>query len=180
MGVARGEAPQGTVLAIGDDLDALPGRPTREPVFGPPGKWVPAELRHHAELAGATVVDRASVITTHLAEVVREHASRLLGREDVRGLVEAVKRSSPVVVEELTPAVLSLGEVQRVLQALLDEHVSIRDLSRIFEALSLRARTGTDVEGLVEAARAALGPAVAAPYAGEDVLHVISLEPLLE
>ena len=178
--VARGEAPAGAVLAIGDDLDALPGRATREPVFGLPGRWVPAELRHQAELAGATVVDRTSVVTTHLAEVVREHASRLLGREDVRALVDALKRSSPVVVEELTPAALSLGEVQRVLQALLDEQVSIRDLARIFEALSLKARAGSDVEGLVEAARAALGPAVAAPYAAEDTLHVITLEPSLE
>ncbi len=106
---------------------------------GWPAKWIPAELRNQAELTGATVVDRASVIITHLAEVVRQHAARLLGREDVRLLTDVVKRTHPVVVEELTPAQLSLGEVQRVLQALLDEGVSIRDLVRIFEALSLRA-----------------------------------------
>ena len=129
---------RGTVLAIGDDLGALPGQPTLEPVFGLRGKWIPAELRCQAELTGATVVDRASVITTHLAEVVAQHAGRLLGREDVRVLTDVVKRSHPVVVEELTPALLSLGEVQRVLQGLLDEGVPIRDLVRIFEALSLR------------------------------------------
>src|SRR6185503_12337475 len=95
--------------------------------------------RGEAELSGATVVDRASVVTTHLAEVVTQHASRLLGREDVRMLTDVVKRTHPVVVEELTPAQLSLGEIQRVLQELLDEGVSIRDLVRIFEALSLRA-----------------------------------------
>ncbi len=120
------------------------------------------------------------MITTHLAEVVREHASRLLGREDVRALIDGLKRTHPVVVEELTPAALSLGEVQRVLQALLDEQVSVRDLPRIFEALSLKARSGSDVEGLVEAARAALGPAIAAPYAASDTLQVITLEPILE
>ncbi len=178
--VARGEAPPNMVLAIGDNLEQLPVTPTREPVFGLPARWVPIELRHQAEMVGATVVDRASVITTHLAEVVREHASRLLGREDVRALVDTVKRTHPVVVEELTPAVLNLGEVQRVLQGLLDEQVSIRDLPRIFEALSLRARTGTDPDGLVEAARNGMGPAVATPYAVDDVLRVLTLEPQLE
>jgi flagellar biosynthesis protein FlhA len=120
------------------------------------------------------------VLTTHLAEVVRGHASRLLGREDVRMLTEAVRRTHPAVIEELTPAQLSLGEVQSVLQALLDEQVSIRDLVRIFEALSLRARAGRDLDGLVEAARATLGPAVIAPYVTDATLHVISFEPGLE
>ena len=156
--VARGEAPRGQVLAIGDFLGALPGTPTQEPVFGLEAKWIAAELRHQAELSGATVVDRTSVITTHLAEVVGRHAARLLGREDVRLLTDVVKRTHPVVVEELTPTQLSLGEVQRVLQALLDEGVSIRDLVRIFEAISLRAQTTKDVDTLVESARAALGP----------------------
>ncbi|NYG57053.1 flagellar biosynthesis protein FlhA [Nocardioides perillae] len=182
--VARGEAPSGTVLAIGDYLSALPGEPTREPVFGLDAKWIPAEMRNQAELAGATVVDRSSVVTTHLAEVVTTHAARLLGREDVKLLTEVVKRTHPVVIEELTPAQLSLGEVQRVLQALLDEQVSVRDLVRIFEALSLRAQATKDVDALVESARAALGPAIAAPYVvpgeGGATVHVISLEPHLE
>jgi flagellar biosynthesis protein FlhA len=121
--VARGEAPPGTVLAIGDYLGSLPGVPTQEPVFGLEAKWIPAELRSQAELSGATVVDRASVITTHLAEIVTQHAARLLGREDVRMLTDVVKRTHPVVVDELTPAQLSLGEVQRVLQSLLHEGV---------------------------------------------------------
>ncbi|MFZ5846934.1 MAG: flagellar biosynthesis protein FlhA, partial [Actinomycetota bacterium] len=151
--VARGEAPPGTVLAIGDNLDNIPGQRTQEPVFGLAAVWVPVELRSQAELAGATVVDRSSVVTTHLAEIVRSHASRLLSREDVRALVDSVKRSHPAVVEELTPAQLSLGEIQRVLQALLEEHVSVRDLVRIFEALSMRARVSKDLDGLVEAAR---------------------------
>jgi len=175
-----GQAPPGTVLAIGDGLQALPGRAGVEPVFGLAGKWVPAELHYQAELSGATVVDRASVIITHLAEIVRNNASRLLGREDVRSLTEMVKRTHPVVVEELTPMLLSLGQIQRVLQALLDEGVPIRDLVRIFESLSLRAKVSVDHDGLVEAARAALGPAIAAQYAAGGRLTVITLEPMLE
>jgi flagellar biosynthesis protein FlhA len=175
-----GEAPPGTVLAIGEGLQGLPGRAGVEPVFGLPGKWVPAELHYQAELSGATVVDRASVIITHLAEVVRSNASRLLGREDVRALSETVKRTHPVVVEELTPTLLSLGQIQKVLQALLDEGVPIRDLIRIFESLSLRAKVSVDPDGLVEAARAALGPAIAANYVTEGRLTVITLEPMLE
>ncbi|MEV6629828.1 flagellar biosynthesis protein FlhA [Actinoplanes sp. NPDC051470] len=175
-----GQAPPGTVLAIGDGLQALPGRAGVEPVFGLAGKWVPAELHYQAELSGATVVDRASVIITHLAEVVRTNASRLLGREDVRQLTEMVKRTHPVVVEELTPAQLSLGQVQKVLQGMLDEGVPIRDLVRIFEALSLRAKMSTEHDGLIEAARSALGPAIAAQYAQHGRLTVITLDPLLE
>ncbi len=175
-----GQAPPGTVLAIGDGLQALPGRAGVEPVFGLAGKWVPAELHYQAELSGATVVDRASVIITHLAEIVRTNASRLLGREDVRALTEMVKRTHPVVVEELTPAQLSLGQIQRVLQGLLDEGVPIRDLVRIFEALSLRAKVSVDHDGLIEAARTALGPAIAAQYASGGRLTVITLDPMLE
>src|SRR5204863_3765684 len=106
--VGRGQAPPGTVLAVGDGLDYLPGKAGVEPVFGLAGKWVPAELRHQADLTGATVVDRASVVITHLAEVVRANASRLLGREDVRALTEVVKRTHTAAVEELRPARRSL------------------------------------------------------------------------
>jgi flagellar biosynthesis protein FlhA len=178
--VARGEAPPGTVLAIGDALEGLPGRAGKEPVFGLDGKWVPHELRHQAELAGATVVDRGSVIITHLSEIVRTHASRLLGREDVRALTEVLKRTHPVVVEELTPALLSMGEIQRVLAALLDEGVSIRDLVRIFEALSLEAKANPSLDTLVESCRAALGPAIAAQHAVDGTVSVLTLDPLLE
>jgi flagellar biosynthesis protein FlhA len=178
---AKGISPAGTVLAIGDNLDGLPGKVTREPVFGLAAKWVPVELQRQAEMAGATVVDRSSVITTHLAEVVRQNAADLLGREDVRLLVEMVRRTHPVVVEELTPTLLTLGEVQRVLHALLEEGVSIRDLVRIFEALSVRAKTSTDLDGLVEAARAALGSAISHPYVTPDErLHVFTLDPGFE
>ena len=178
--VARGEAPAGMVLAIGDDLDNLPGMATKEPVFGLDAKWVPAELREHVALASATVVDRSSVVTTHMAEVVRAHAAALLSREDVKMLVDMVKQAHPAVVEELTPQPLSLGEVQRVLQALLSERVCIRDLVRIFEAMSMRARGTTDADSLLDAARGALGPAIASGHSVEGRLSVITFEPLLE
>jgi flagellar biosynthesis protein FlhA len=178
--VARGEAPAGMLLAIGDDLGSLPGTVTREPVFGLDAKWVPVEMRRHVGLAGATVVDRSSVVTTHLAEVVRTHASQLLGREDVKTLIEMTKATHPVVVEELTPTPLTLGEIQRCLQSLLVERVCIRDLVRIFEAMSARARSSVDPDGLVEAARGALGPAISADHAADGRLPVLTFDPLLE
>ncbi|WP_062382470.1 flagellar biosynthesis protein FlhA [Demequina iriomotensis] len=178
--VGRGEAPAGRLLALGDHLDHLVGTPVREPVFGLAGRWIPAEVRAQAELAGATVVDRVSVLVTHLGSIITENAPRLLSREDVRVLVDGVKQLDRAVVDELIPGLLSLGEVQRVLHGLLAERVSIRDLPRILEGLTLRAKVATDPEGLVEAARAALGPAIAAPYAEDGVLRVLTLDPLLE
>src|SRR4051812_27024955 len=178
--LARGEAPVGNVLAIGDDLAGLPGTPTREPVFGLAAKWVPIELRHQAELAGATVVDPSSVITTHLAEVVRTNAGALLGRQDVKTLVDMVKAGDPVVVDELNAAQITLGEVQRILRDLLDEGVGIRNLVKIFEVLSERGRVSREPEVLVEAVRHALGPAISASHAVDNKLPVLTFEPLVE
>ncbi len=176
----RGVVPAGRVLALGDRLDSLPGTPITEPVFGLAGRWIAAELRHAAELAGATVIDRTSVVITHLSSIVQSHAARLLSREDVRVLTEGVRGVSPSAVEELTPSLLSLAEVQRVLQALLAERVPITDLARIYEALALRARASTDAEGLVEAARTALGPVIAERHREGGVLRVVMIDPLLE
>ncbi|MGX1793264.1 flagellar biosynthesis protein FlhA [Microbacterium sp. NPDC055312] len=176
----RGIVPPGRLLALGAGLDTLPGTAVHDPVFGLEGKWIPVEMRHSAEFAGATVVDRASVVITHLSSVIHAGAARLLSREDVRQLTDALKQVSPAAVEELTPALLSLAEVQRVLQGLLAERVPINDLSRIYEALALRAKTSTEPEGLIEAARAALGPAIAARFAEDGVLRVIMITPLLE
>ena len=178
--VTRGEAPVGMVLALGDGIDGLPGRPAREPVFGLAGRWLPSELRAQAELLGATVVDRSSLIITHLSETVRQHASRLLGREEVAAATRALKRSHPVVVEDLTPALLNLGEIQRVLHALLDEGVSIRDLVRIYESLSVAAKGGTDPDRLLDAARTALAPAIAMQHATDGRLDVLTLDPRLQ
>lgn len=178
--VARGTAPRGRVLALGEGLDGLPGSTVVEPVFGLPGKWIPLELRHSAEMAGATVVDRVSVLITHLSSVASSHADRLLGREDVRVLVEGLKQTNPSVVEELVPGVLTLGEVQRVLQGLLSEQVPILDLGRIFEALTLRAKVSTEPEGLIEAARQAVADVIVDRHREDGVLRVLTLEPATE
>ncbi len=176
----RGEAPRGKVLALGDHLAHLPGTAVVEPVFGLAGKWVPSELRHNAELSGATVIDRVSVLVTHLSAVITANAARLLSREDVRVLTDGVRQVNPSAVEELVPGLLSLAEVQRVLQGLLAEKVPINDLARIFEALTLKAKASSDPEGLVEAARLALGPAVTQQYLDGALLRVIMIDPLLE
>jgi len=176
----RGTAPGGKVLALGDALDALPGTATVEPVFGLAGKWVPAELRHSAELTGATVIDRVSVLVTHLSSVIGNNAARLLSREDVRVLTEGVKQVNPSAIEDLVPGMLSLAELQRVLQGLLSEQIPINDLGRICEALTLRAKVSTEPEGLIEASRQALGPALAAQYLDGDILRVIMIDPVLE
>lgn len=176
----RGLAPAGKVLALGENLEALPGTATVEPVFGLAGKWVPAEMRHSAEMAGATVIDRVSVLVTHLSAMITNNAARLLTREDVRVLTEGVKAVNPSAVEELVPGLLTLAEVQRVLQGLLAEQIPINDLPRIYEALALRARASTDPEGLIEAARQALGPALTAQYQDGPLLRVIMIDPMLE
>ena len=178
--VGRGEAPAGRLLALGDNLEGIGGTAVVEPVFGLAGKWIPSELRSAAEMVGATVVDRVSVLITHLGAIIESNAGRLLSREDVRVLTEGVKAVNPSVVDELVPGLLSLGEVQRVLQGLLAEQVPVRDLGRIYEGLTLRAKVSTDPEGLVEAARAALGPALAAPYARDGALGVVTLDGALE
>ncbi len=178
--VGRGTAPSGRLLALGDGLDDVPGQATIEPVFQLAGKWVPAEMRHAAEMAGATVIDRVSVIVTHLSTVITQNAARLLSREDVRVLTEGVKQVNPSAVDELVPNLLSLAEVQRVLQGLLAERVAINDLPRIYEALSLRAKQSNDPEALVEAARSALGPALVAKHLDDGVLRVVMIDPALE
>lgn len=176
----RGTAPSGQMLALGDSLDSLPGVAMIEPVFGLAGKWIPAEMRHNAEMTGATVIDRVSVLVTHLSSILTANAARLLSREDVRVLTEGVRKLSPSAVDELTPSLLSLAELQRVLQGLLDEQVPINDLARIYEALTLRAKISTDPESLVESARHALGPALTAKFMDGPVLNVIMIDPLLE
>jgi flagellar biosynthesis protein FlhA len=176
----RGVAPAGFVLVISDNLVAYPGDEIREAVFGLPAKWVPAAMRAQAEISGDTVVDRAAVITTHLAEVVRSSASSLLSRQDVKRLVDMINLTDPAVIEDLTTAQVSIGEIQRVLQDLLDERIPVRDLVRIFEAIGERARHTHVPEALVEAARAALGPAISAVFAQDSRLAVLTLDPLVE
>ena len=180
VAAGRGDAPPGVSLLLGPCPPHIPGQATTDPVFGMEAFWIPVEFASQAELSGSTVIDRGSVITTHLAEVIRTNASRLLSRQDVKLLVDGVRASDPAVTEELAAVSISLAEVQRVLQSLLDEGVAIRDLIRILEVLSERGRVTKDPEALVEAVRASLGPAISVPLADDARLSVITLDPLVE
>jgi flagellar biosynthesis protein FlhA len=178
--VGRGLAMSGRVLVIGDFLDGLPGDDVREPVFGLAARWVPPEFRVQAEIAGNTVVDRSTLIVTHLADVVRRRAGRLIGRTDVKMLLDGVRATDPQVIDDLTASGVTTIEVQRVLSSLLDDGVPIRDLVRILEAVGERARSPHNAESLTEAARSELGPAITTSLAVDGRLSVVTLAPSTE
>jgi flagellar biosynthesis protein FlhA len=178
--VAKGTAPAGRFLAIGGGLDLVPGEQVVEPVFGLPAKWVPAELRQQALVAGATVIDRSSVITTHLGEVASRHAGQLLSNQQVKTLLDSVKGTDPAVIEEMGAAQVTLTDLHRVLCGLLSEGVGIRDLVRVIEAVTEQARQAKDPEAMLEAARRALGPAITAAYAKDGTLPIMSLDARFE
>jgi flagellar biosynthesis protein FlhA len=179
--VARGEAPRGKLLAVGQNLEELAGVETRDPAFGGRAKWIPAELSHQAVVAGVTVVDRSAVVTTHLAEVVREHAGTILSRQDTKLLLDALKSSNPVVLEEMAAANVTLGDLQGVLRGLLDEGVPVRDLVRIVESTTEQARTQQkDADSLLESARIALGSTIGSLFAVNGTIPIITMAPSLE
>jgi flagellar biosynthesis protein FlhA len=181
--VARGRIMAGHLLAMdpGDAIGQLQGIPTTEPAFGLPAIWVHQSQHAEAESLGYTVVDGESVIVTHLTETIRGQAAQLLTRQDVRQLLDQLKASNEAVVNEVVPDVLTLGEIQRVLQALLGEGVSIRDLGAIVEAVGDKARLTRDPGLLAEYARQALGRAITAPYLDDSrTLHAITLDPTIE
>src|SRR6185437_7641137 len=181
--VARGSIMAGHHLAMdpGDAVGALPGIPTTEPAFGLPATWIPEVQHAEAEALGYTVVDGESVIVTHLTETIRSHAAHLLTRQDVRQLLDQLKEINEAVVTEIVPDVLSLGEIQRVLQSLLAEGVSIRDLGAIVESVGDKARITRDPGLLAEYARQALGRAITAPHLDPtQTLRVITLDPTIE
>src|SRR3712207_6369974 len=160
----------------GDAFGQLPGVPTTEPAFGLPAVWIPEASRAEAEALGWTAVDAESVVVTHLTETIRAHAADLLTRQETRHLLDQLKEVNAAVVEEVVPDVLSLGEVQRVLQALLREGVSIRDLGAVVEAIGDKARLTRDPAMLAEYARQALGRTIVAPYLDlEGTLRAIEI-----
>jgi flagellar biosynthesis protein FlhA len=181
--VARGRVMPGHLLAMdpGDAAPGLQGIPTQEPAFGLPAVWVAEQDRAEAEALGYTVVDAQSMIVTHLTETIRGHAAELLSRQDVKTLLDQLKESNAAVVEELVPEVLTLGEIQRVLQALLSEGVPVRDLGTIMEAIGDKARITRDPALLTEYARQALGRAITAPHLDDRLcLRAITLDPAIE
>jgi len=181
--IARWEMYQDRVLAISSEQTAAPldGIDAREPAFGSPAKWIVANLQEQALTRGYVVVDQTSVLATHMAELVRQFAHELLTRHETKRLLDALSESQPKLVEELVPRVLSLGEVQKVLQQLLREHVSIRDLSTILEVLLDTAPINKSPVVLVEAVRQRLGRALVQPLLSENKkLKVITLDPAVE
>ncbi len=181
--IARWEMAQEGLLAISSEATAQPleGRETREPAFGAPAKWIAQNLRDRALAAGYAVVDHTSVLATHLAEVIKQHAYGLLTRQETKRLLDAHAEAQPKLIEELFPKLLSLGEIQKVLQQLLREQVSIRDLVTILETLLDTASTNKNPVFLVEAARQALGRALVQPLLGDDgKLTVIQLDTSVE
>src|SRR5437764_4668624 len=181
--VARGRTMAGHQLAMdsGDAVGQLPGIQTTEPAFGLPAIWIADASRAEAEALGYTVVDSESVIVTHLTEAIRGEADQLLTRQETRQLLDQLKESNAAVVDEVVPDVLSLGEIQRVLQGLLREGVSVRDLGVIVEAIGDKARLTRDPALLAEYARQALGRQITAPFvSAERKLRAIALDPTVE
>jgi len=181
--IARWELLEDKVLAISSELTPPPlaGTPTREPAFGVAALWIAPALESQALTSGYAVVDQTSVLSTHLAEIIRQHAYELLTRQETKRLLDRLSESHPKLVEELVPKVLTLGEVQKVLQQLLREQVSVRDLSSILEVLLDVSATTKNPILLVEAARQALGRALVRPLLSDDGgLRVLTLDHNIE
>ncbi|MCI8495453.1 MAG: flagellar biosynthesis protein FlhA [Lachnospiraceae bacterium] len=161
--------------------EEISGIPTFEPSFHLPALWITENQRERAESLGYTVVDPPSIIATHLTEVIRSHIDELLSRQDVQGLIDNIKESHPTLVDELIPKLLGVGEIQKVLQNLLREGISIRDLLTIFETLADHAATTRDTDVLTEYARQSLKRAISSKYfPTNEVTSVITLDPKVE
>ena len=181
--IATGEVMPGYWLAMNtnNSTEVLPGVQTTEPVYGLPATWITEVERKNAEVAGYTVVDPASVLVTHFSETVRRHCHQILSRQDVQVLLDNLKEDNPALVNELVPGLLSVGQVQRVLQNLLSEGVPIRNLVGVLERVADFAETTKNPDELAEQARKAIGAQVVKPYLDEHGnLHAITLDPWLE
>jgi flagellar biosynthesis protein FlhA len=168
--IARWEMVQDCLLAISSEASAQPleGKETLEPAFQVAAKWIAPTRRERALAAGYAVVDQTSVLATHLAELIKQHAHELLTRQETKRLLDSLSERQPKLVEELVPKLMSLGEVQKVLQQLLREQVSIRDLTSILEALQDVAATTKNLVLWVEAVRQTLGRALVPSLVGDD------------
>ena len=160
--------------------EEVPGEPTHDPAFGLPAVWISEEHREKAERLGYTVVDPPSIIATHLDEIIKSRAAEILGRQEVQSILDTLKEEYPAVVEEVTKT-LSLGEIQKVLQSLLSEQVSIRNMIVILETLADYGNVSKDIGFLTEKARQSLSRQICLQYVDEDKhLKVMTLEPAFE
>jgi len=176
--IASGELMVNHYLAMdpGDVTRQIEGVDTKEPAFNLPAVWIPEDKKEEAKLAGYTVVDNVTVMATHLTEIIRKHSSEMLGRQEVQGLLDNLSKTFPKAVEELVPNLLSLGNVQKVLQNLLQEQISIKDMLTIVETLADYAPYTKDPELLTEYVRHKLSRSIVSPYIGEDgVLKLITM-----
>lgn len=181
--IARWELRRDCLLAISSNATAaeIPGQDTREPAFDVPAKWITPQTQGHAIAAGYAVVDATSVLAAHLAEVIKQHANELLSRQETKRLIDRLNESHPKLADELIPKLMSLGEVQKVLQQLLREQVSIRDLGTILETLIETASFNKNPIALVEAVRHALGRALIRPLLNDQgELKVVTLDTAIE
>ncbi|MEK6234876.1 MAG: flagellar biosynthesis protein FlhA, partial [Planctomycetales bacterium] len=184
--VAQGAVRPNRLLAIdwGGATGEIAGDPAVEPAFEMPAAWIESADREQAERMGYAVADPVSVVTTHLTEIIRRHAEELLTRDAVRELIDRLKQASPSVVEETVPKRLSLGRVHRVLQRLLSEGVSIRNLAAILESLGDRAaesETAVSIDALAEAARRKLSRSICRRHCDDQLrLHAVTLDPSWE
>jgi flagellar biosynthesis protein FlhA len=181
--IGRWQTEGNQLLAVSADPQAraLPGKETREPAFGVSARWIAPALEEQALAAGYSVVDPTTVITMHLSELVRRHGHDLLSRAETKRLIDTLNDSHPKLVEELIPKVMTLGEVQRVLQQLLREQVSIRDLGTILEVLVEGAPANKALPHLVELCRQAMGRRLVHPHLDADgALPVLLLDPAIE
>ncbi len=181
--IARGEIEPGQFLAMdgGTVTGKLKGKKTSDPAFGLPAWWIGESLRNEAEMLGYTVIDPVSVLVTHLSETVRTSIGEVLSRDDVKEMIDTVKKTSPAVVEELIPSKMSYGDVQRVLKTLLRDGVSVRNLPAILEVLADNAGKVKEPEQLAELVRARLGRMLCEMYADADgVVHAVTLDPEIE
>jgi flagellar biosynthesis protein FlhA len=181
--IARGSVDPTKMLCMdpnGGEI-AVSGIPTSEPVFGLPASWVSVAERERAESMGYTVVDAASVMATHLAETIRRHAYEILGRPETSQLLDGLKHDQPGLVEEIIPSLVSVGDVEKVLQGLLRERIPIRDLATILEAVADGARSTKEPLFLTEAVRHALTRAISMRYRAPDgAIHAVALAPDLD
>jgi flagellar biosynthesis protein FlhA len=180
--VAGGELMLDHFLAMNPGLveEELDGIKTTEPAFGLPAIWVSEGQRDRAEMLGYTVVDPPSIIATHLTEIIKKHAHELTGRQEVQVLLDNIRQNYPVIVDELIPKLMTVGEVQKVLANLLKEAVSIRDMVTILETLADYAPSTHDTDMLTEYVRQALGRAISKKFFTDSRSNVITLDPKLE
>ncbi len=175
--IAEAEILPGHFMAMDPGLitETIKGVPTIEPAFGLPAIWITEDKKERAQIAGYTVVDCTTVMATHISEIIKQHAHELIGRQEVQGLLDNLAKSYPKLVEELVPTVLSLGTIMRVVQNLLKEGVSIRDLRTILETMADWAPVTQDSNILTEYVRHALSRTISSQLAVDDTISVITL-----